>query len=107
MAEIVPLLPLVDEDAQVRRIAIQSVEELVEVGSGERCLQVNDDINTRLDFTFVDLCRTLAACCLGKARRGVGMTLSVDHRVPTGRNLIGCLITTPLALQTNILVALD
>ena len=37
MTEVVPLLPLVDENAQIRRVLIQSEQQFVKIVSRERC----------------------------------------------------------------------
>lgn len=53
VAKIVPFMPLIDEDPQIRRVRVQAMEELVQVASRARCRHIDDDVDALLGI--VDL----------------------------------------------------
>ena len=50
VAKVVPFAPFVDKDSQVGRIGIKFEKELVQVVPGVRGLQIDNDIDTRLNI---------------------------------------------------------
>ena len=73
VTEVIPFVPFVDEDLEIGRLRVQSVEELVQVASGVRRLQINDDVDPLVSL----------------GRHATSIAASIDHRglVEGGRRL--------------------